>query len=131
SPVILGIGINLNQRTRDFQIGLRSIATSCYLVSGRKMNKTLFFQRLLNELEKTYRWVTKRDFDRVLSQWREHSVTLGKRVQVAQTGGIFSGKAVDIDGFGALLVRTDEGNLERVLSGDVEMIGNKGKKRSS
>lgn len=126
SPVVLGIGINLHQTARDFPSELRSIATSCYLVTGRKVKKISFLQELLRELETGYGWLTRGDFDRVLVEWRKYSVTLGSRVQVNHANGIFTGKAFDIDGMGALLVRNDNGTVERVLSGDVKILETKG-----
>jgi BirA family biotin operon repressor/biotin-[acetyl-CoA-carboxylase] ligase len=120
--VILGMGMNLNQGTRDFPADLREIATSFYRVSGKKIDRTHFFQTLLGRLEETYGWVSVRKFSKVLVEWRKRAVTLGEQVKVTQADKFFYGQVVDLDEKGALLVRSDVGIVERVVSGDVEVL---------
>ncbi|HJT24473.1 MAG TPA: biotin--[acetyl-CoA-carboxylase] ligase, partial [bacterium] len=54
ASVVLGIGMNLNQTAKDFPKELGVIATSLYRMSGRKINRGPFFQKLLLHLEETY-----------------------------------------------------------------------------
>jgi len=119
---VLGIGVNLNQSSKDFPAALRKTATSLYRASGRKVDRVRFFQRLLVHLEETYRWVAERRFSKVLSEWRKRSDSLGRQVKVTQGNHHFYGQAVDVDEKGALLVRNDWGMTERVTSGDVETL---------
>jgi len=120
--VVLGIGINLGQSARDFPPELRETATSFYRFSGRKVDRTHFFQKLLLRLEENYEWVTKRGFQKVVFEWKKRSVTLGAQVKVVQTDRFFFGQAVGLDEKGALLVRDDLGRIERVTAGDVETL---------
>jgi BirA family biotin operon repressor/biotin-[acetyl-CoA-carboxylase] ligase len=122
ASVVLGIGVNLNQGKADFPKALLGIATSLYRHSGRKLDREKFLQKLLLELEGTYRWLLERRVSKILSEWRKRSVTLGKQVKVTQGRHVFFGQAVEIDEKGALLVRTDSGIMERVVSGDVQML---------
>ena len=122
ASVVLGIGINLNQNTKDFPGELKGIATSLYRASGRKVDRTRFFQRLLLRLEEAYHTVADRRFPRILAEWRKRSSTLGRQVKVTQGHHVFYGQAVDADEKGALLVRTDLGMVERVTSGDVQIL---------
>ncbi len=122
ASVVLGIGINLNQSSRDFPKELREIATSLYRISGRKAGRARFFQMLLLNMEETYRWVAERHFYKVLTQWRERSSVLGRQVKVTLGHRVFYGQAVDADEKGALLVRNDVGIIERVTSADVQTI---------
>ncbi len=120
--VILGIGINLNQQSWDFPKELRKTATSFYRSSGRKVEPVEFFRRVLLCLEETYHWVAERRFSKVLFEWRKRAATLGHQVKVAQAGRVFYGQAIDVDEKGALWVRNDTGIVEKVVSGDVEML---------
>ncbi len=122
ASVVLGIGINLNQTARDFPKELGGVATSLYRVSGRKINRARFFQKLLFYIEEAYHKVSERHFSRVLAEWRKRSSTLGRQVKVTQSHHVFYGHVVDADEKGALLVRTDLGMIERVTSGDVEIL---------
>jgi BirA family biotin operon repressor/biotin-[acetyl-CoA-carboxylase] ligase len=114
--VVLGIGINMNQTTRDFPTELKEIATSLYRFSGRKINREVFFQKLLTRLEETHHWVAERRFSKVLSEWRQRSATLGRQVKVIHAYHVLYGQAVDVDEKGALLVRNDTG------LGDVQIL---------
>jgi BirA family transcriptional regulator, biotin operon repressor / biotin---[acetyl-CoA-carboxylase] ligase len=131
ASVVLGIGVNLNQTTQDFPRELRGIATSFYRFSGRKVDRARFLQVLLGHLEETYHWVGERRFSKVLAEWRKRAVTLGRQVKVTQAHHVFYGQVMDIDEKGALLVRKDSGIVERVTSGDVEVVPVKPRKRLS
>jgi BirA family transcriptional regulator, biotin operon repressor / biotin---[acetyl-CoA-carboxylase] ligase len=122
ASVVLGIGVNLNQITRDFPKELREIATSPYRISGRKTDRARFFQKLLLHLEENYHRVSERHFSKILADWRKRAVTLGQQVKVIQGHQVFYGQAVDADEKGALLVRNDLGMIERVTSGDVQIL---------
>jgi len=39
-------------------------------------------------------------------------------VQISTMRNTFEGEAIDIDEYGALLIRKDNGRIERVISGD-------------
>ena len=119
-PVILGVGINVNLRRGDFPQTLRGLATSLYLEKRRKLDRAGLLRDLLTNLEETYQWVIDRKFQKVLTQWKMRSVTLGRQVRVTQGPKRFYGQALDLDEKGALLLRNDLGMIERVTSGDVE-----------
>jgi len=122
SPVVLGVGINLNHSAKDFPADLRGIATSLYRAGGRKVDREKFFGRLLLELEGVYGWVADRKFPKVLLEWKKRAKCLGHQVKVQQGHHVFYGQVLDIDGTGALLVRNDHGMVEKVTSGDVTML---------
>ncbi len=129
--VILGIGINLNQSAKDFPLDIRLLATSVYRISGRKIDRVEFLQKLMVKLETVYGWMNQKQFSRVLGEWRKRSVTLGQWVKVTLGHKYFEGQVVDIDSRGFLLVRRETGQTETVLSGDVEVLKTKIKKRRS
>jgi BirA family transcriptional regulator, biotin operon repressor / biotin---[acetyl-CoA-carboxylase] ligase len=124
-PVILGLGINLNQRAADFPKDLRPIATSLYRVSRRRIDRLLFLQNFLPQMETAYQWILMGRFSKVLSEWRKRSATLGNRVRIVEANRVYSGLALGLDKSGALLVRNEKGLVERVLSGDVEVVKRK------
>lgn len=122
TPVILGIGLNLNQGPKDLPASLKGIATSLYLEKGRLVDRNQFLRDLLFYLEETYRWTTEGQFSKVLNEWRKRAVTLNQQVRVIQGSCRFCGQTLDVDEKGALLVRNDLGMVERVISGDVELL---------
>ena len=46
------------------------------------------------------------------------SCTLESRVQIRTLKNSFEGEAIDIDEYGALIIRKDNGKIERVIAGD-------------
>ncbi|MBR0061564.1 MAG: bifunctional biotin--[Selenomonadaceae bacterium] len=61
-------------------------------------------------------------FDKVIDRWKKYNVTLGKNVRVisAGDGESFTGKAIDLDEDGALVVETSQGR-RTVYAGDVSI----------
>jgi len=115
------VGVNVNAVREDFPEELREVASSLALERGAPVPRALFGAALLGRLEA---WLDRHaadGFAPVRAAWRELSDTLGREVRVRSSGEELTGVAEDVDAQGALLVRTSAG-LQRVLSGDVEML---------
>jgi len=118
--VVIGMGINVNIKEQEFPAELIDVATSLSVITGHDISRLALLHAVLAQLENAYDGVIQRGFSEMLDEWRELSVTLGKKVNVVGCGREFSGLAVDIDNDGALLVQTDDA-LEKVLAGDVSI----------
>jgi BirA family biotin operon repressor/biotin-[acetyl-CoA-carboxylase] ligase len=129
--VILGIGINLNQKVSDFPNEIRTLATSFYRASGKRVDRAEFLRKLMKNLEKSYGWWNKGSFARVLKEWRKRSVTLGQKVRVENGSDSFEGLVTDMDADGFLRVLEDSGKFRKVLSGDVILLKKPVSKRHS
>lgn len=130
SWLVVGVGVNANIDTAALPPG----ATSVRAEAGRNVergtsasqrsktagdadvDRRVFVQRLLEEF-----YDLLDDPDAVLPAWREHALTLGRRVRVETAGGVVEGVAEDIEFPGTLAVRTDEG-VETVHAGDCEHL---------
>jgi BirA family biotin operon repressor/biotin-[acetyl-CoA-carboxylase] ligase len=120
--VVLGVGVNLNAQPEHFPEDLRETATSLSLALGQKVPRALFAASLWNRLEEWLDLHLETGFDAIRQRWKELSSTLGQDVLVRTDRREFRGLAEDIDASGALLVRTEDGSVERVLAGDVERL---------
>ncbi|CUH96449.1 Bifunctional protein BirA [Propionispora sp. 2/2-37] len=118
--VVLGIGINVNIESCEFPREIAPNAVSLAQISGIKISRIELLAAVLRELEQIYQNVVRCGFAEVFQEWRNFSVTLGQEVTVIGLDRQFSGKAVDIDQSGALLVQTSAG-METVLAGDVSL----------
>ena len=58
------------------------------------------------------------EFRAISREWKSLSLTLDRRVRITTPRKTFEGEAIDLDESGALIVKTDSGKVERVLSGD-------------
>jgi BirA family biotin operon repressor/biotin-[acetyl-CoA-carboxylase] ligase len=117
--VILGIGLNVNHTEKDFTANLKTTATSLYLEDGVRRNRTYLLQRLLERLEDLYDMLQQEKFGEIAARWSANSYTLGRRVRCTTDGRPVKGVAESLASDGALLVRTDSGLLQRIITGDV------------
>jgi BirA family biotin operon repressor/biotin-[acetyl-CoA-carboxylase] ligase len=120
--VVLGVGVNLNAQPEHFPEELRTTATSLAIARGQRVPRALFAAALWNRLEEWLDLHLETGFDAVRQRWKDLSSTLGQDVLVRTDRQEFRGLAEDIDTSGALLVRTENGSVERVLAGDVERL---------
>jgi BirA family transcriptional regulator, biotin operon repressor / biotin---[acetyl-CoA-carboxylase] ligase len=117
--VVLGIGLNCNLEAQDFPHELRDVATSLRVERGEAVPRALACARLLEALDE---WIALYDvegFGPVRERFRQLSSTLGRRVRVDLDPGALEGDALDVAEDGALLVRSERGELVRVVAGDV------------
>ena len=116
--IILGIGINLNTDAAKLPKGSTSLK---YKTKG-EVDRIQFLQKLLCELELYYMKIKNLKFDEIITDWRDLSITLGKRIKVKWRSSLIEGQAMDIDSSGALIVRDDFGFSHHILSGDVSVM---------
>jgi BirA family transcriptional regulator, biotin operon repressor / biotin---[acetyl-CoA-carboxylase] ligase len=119
---ILGIGIDVNLVAEDFPESLRTEATSIRIELGRPFDRAKLCAEILHEIKKSYHQLETHDFNQMLERWITLDRTLGKQVRILfKNEKAIEGLASNLDSDGALLVRTDDGRLERVVAGEVTL----------
>ncbi len=113
--VVLGIGANV---TVDFaDTPLADIATSLHEHTVEPVIRLDLITRILERLDM---WEARLQTDILRDTWREWLNTLGKSVRMkTELRGIIEGVAEDVDADGALLIRTTDGQIERVTAGEI------------
>lgn len=120
--LILGVGINVNQREDDFPVELRPVATSLHLAAGRRVERARLLALFLREFEQRYFAWQESSWEGWLAEWRARSITLGRRVRVSFLTEVFCGLAVALDGEGSLIVEADNGERRAFRAGDVTLL---------
>ncbi|HNX18128.1 MAG TPA: biotin--[acetyl-CoA-carboxylase] ligase [Methanoregula sp.] len=115
---LLGMGIDANIPVSEFTPALQNSITSISAELGHDVDRASFLARILKEFENHYALIEGGEYDTIIREWKSLSCTLEHRVDIRTLKNSFSGEAVDIDEFGALIVRKDNGKLERVIAGD-------------
>ncbi len=115
---LVGIGINVNIPIQDLPPHLRESATSLSAELGHEVERAPLLSTLLREFELRYYQVESGEYDSVVREWKSLSCTLEHRVRIHTGNRTFDGDAIDIDDYGALIVRKDSGAVERVIAGD-------------
>ncbi len=125
--VVVGIGINVNMTQEDLPVELSSTATSLRIALGRNLDRRQLIALIMEEIEEIYyTYLENRDFKQILDLCRQYSVTLNRPVKVIGRDTSFEGFAVDFDEDGSLLVKKEDGNIIKVMSGDVSVRGEGG-----
>jgi BirA family biotin operon repressor/biotin-[acetyl-CoA-carboxylase] ligase len=118
--VVLGFGLNV--RPAAYPPELSDRATSIEAELGRPVDRAVILAELLAALATRYADLQQGRFDAILNSWRQRAVSLrGSLVEWNSPAGVQRGRAEDIDGSGALLVRVD-GRTERLIAGEVTWI---------
>ena len=124
--VVIGIGVNANidvtKINRDIQTssGYYEITSLKNEFHGKKIDKFVFIQLLLENIESYIIQLENRGAKEIIKNYKEVSDTLGKVVTVKQSTEFLHGIAVDIDeNEGFLLIETPSGCIHKVVSGDV------------
>ena len=122
--VIIGIGMDVQQSPSDFPEELRKSATSLKIALGRPVDRPSLATAALRELDRDYARILKRQFEELAEEWESRCGTLGQHVSIKVGGRTLCGRAESLDPNGALLIRTDHGQLEPVTGGDVLILNN-------
>lgn len=109
--VNLGLGINVNNDIRPFN----KTAICLKQLLGRPVERKEVLLAFLTHLEAL---LDERRLEKIVSLWKQCTVTLGRRVRIVTRQAEFSGRAVDIDPHGALLLALDDGTSTAVHYGD-------------
>jgi BirA family biotin operon repressor/biotin-[acetyl-CoA-carboxylase] ligase len=115
---LLSIGIDVNVPMKTFTPALQDQVTSICAEVGHEVDRASFLARILREFENHYLLIEGGEYDAIRREWKSLSCTLENRVQIRTLRKSFEGEAIDIDEFGALIIRKDNGHLERVIAGD-------------
>ena len=118
--VICGIGINVN--TTSFPEDLKDKATSLLIETNLKTPRAELTAAVMNEFEPLYDVFIKKGFGALRDQYRRECITLDRDIQVIYRRETVTGRAVDIDSDGGLVVKTDSGTIT-VTSGEVSVRG--------
>jgi len=114
---LVGMGLNVSLTQQELPLGVA--ATSLLLSQGSVTAREALLADLLAAL-RDFLTQVRRSPQVLLAEYRSHSATLGRAVEVTLPGGrLIRGRAVAIDGTGGLVVEEMDGNRELVTAGDV------------
>lgn len=120
--VIIGAGINV--LTEHFPEEIAQRATSLLLETGRRFSRSEIAAEIMNCFEEDYDTFLKTcDLSGLLQRYKRFSVTLGSEVRVLDRKAEYTGRAVDIDEEGRLLVEKSDGDRVKVFADEVSVRG--------
>ena len=115
--LVIGIGINVGQQ--ELPAELADSATTLAR-AGHAIDRLALLARVSAELD---RLADPAAHAEAMAEWRQRSITLGREVEVWESGSAtFRGRATALAEDGALVVETEYGQ-QRVLAGEVRVLG--------
>ncbi len=111
SFLLLGIGLNVNNdpESDHFQ------AVSLKKALGRPVSRKTILAEFLQLFESRTQTI---DPSRIICQWKEQTSTIGTRVRVQTHDQTFEGLAVDVDDTGALIIKDNQNQSQKIIYGD-------------
>lgn len=107
----IGVGVNVNNDLTPEE----PTAGSLKAILGRTVSRGEVLARFLDKLENR---IKGRAFDRVIAEWKQHTMTIDRHVKIVTTRETYEGLAVDVDENGALVLQLADGSLKKVIHGD-------------
>ena len=120
--IVVGLGLNVNTPKKSFTQDIREKATSILAETGKPFSRTKLVQAYLQRYEVYYEMFQKGEFEPILDRWKELADIIGQLITVDMAGKMYSGKVMDVDNDGVLILRDDQGDLHRIFSGDVTLL---------
>lgn len=113
--VVIGVGLNVNSFTTDFPPELRSSVTSMLLCCGKEVPPEEVARTFMNRMSVLYQRLKDEGSRFVPPLWQSRWAHGGCTLVHEGVRAIAEG----LDHSGALLLRTEDGSVKRVLSGEV------------
>lgn len=119
--VVVGVGINVNQRETQFPSKLRGKATSLRNECGQEISRLRLLRSFFSSFEDVYGHMMEKGFSSLRDEIKSKSSVLGRTVSVRIKNRVYKGRAVDIDERGGLVLKLSNGSVEHIMTGDVGM----------
>ncbi len=116
SFLVVGIGVTVNIPRDRFPAEIVEVATSLSAELGRDVSRIALLQEVLRQLENRYVKLKKRENGALIAEWKNLSATTGRQVSISLPRRIIRGHALDIDEAGALLIRVNTGQIQRITA---------------
>lgn len=113
---VIGIGINLSDEA--FPPEIKEIAAALSEVCEKSISRNELIAEIINQTEIVVDGLDKGEF---FEDYKKHSFVLGSVVNVITPVGSYKAEAVDITKSGHLLVKTENGEINELNSGEISI----------
>ena len=117
---VVGMGLNVNFDPSPHP-DIVDTATSLYVESGRRLDRTMVFSEVLKRLDDLYGAV--KEGRSLTEEWAARLETLGRDVRVRWRDQVYEGLAREVDEQGNLVIANDDGSTVTVVAGEVTLQG--------
>lgn len=120
--VTVGVGINVN--TTDFPEEIAQTATSLRIECGHTVKRASLIAAVMERLEENYEtFLETEDLSGLLDRYNALLVNYDRDVQIIGAKETYQAHAIGIDHTGELIVRREDGSIEKINAGEVSVRG--------
>lgn len=119
--IIIGIGINVNQKKTDFPEELQEIASSLQIETGQIFAREAIISSFLRHFENLYMVYQKEGFAVVKELWESYAISVGRTITATTINEKIVGVALGITDQGVLLIKDEQGQIHNIYSADIEI----------
>lgn len=120
--VVVGVGVNVNEKKTDFPEEIRGVAASLYAETGVFFRRAPLAAEIIRELD-GLRAAWPHAKDAYLEAYRAGNITVGREVLVRKGERVLSGIAVAINDDFSLAVQYKDGGRENLTGGEIQVRG--------
>ncbi|OIK17104.1 biotin--[acetyl-CoA-carboxylase] ligase [Bacillus sp. MUM 116] len=121
NSVIIGIGINVNQKKDDFPPELQETASSLLIEKGEPILRAELIRSIFMYMEKWYDLYLEKGFSPIKLLWESYAISIGKNLKARTLTDVIEGKALGITDDGVLLLEDEKGVTRHIYSADIEL----------
>jgi len=119
--IIIGIGINVNQKEEDFPSELQEKASSLFIEKGKVISIAGLIKSFFKHFEKLYLLYLEQGFFPIKLLWEGYAVSIGKILKARTLTNVIEGKALGITDEGVLKLEDETGFVHHIYSADIEV----------
>lgn len=119
--VIVGIGINFNNKKKDFPEDVQKVAGSVFSGDAGSVTRNQLVAEVVNMF---FAVMEKVGDGKFMEEYKKRSVVLNQHVEFLDKNEMIAATAIDIDNGGELVVRLENGEIRSLNSGEVSVKGN-------
>lgn len=117
--LVIGIGLNINNRINQYSMSLRDSITSILEEINLEIRLDTLLMKVIQKIEQKFELIRDQGAQAIISAWKNENNILGMNVIVETLETRYQGKAIDISINGHLILETLDGNRVTLSNGTV------------
>jgi BirA family transcriptional regulator, biotin operon repressor / biotin---[acetyl-CoA-carboxylase] ligase len=122
--IIIGVGINVNQKLEDYPEDIQNIATSLSIETGEKISRAQIIRSVFSHFERLYLLYLEQGFTPIKLLWESYAISIGKTIIARTVNENIRGKALGITEDGVLMLEDEDGKIHHIYSADIDLSEN-------